>query len=368
MNDPVELWTSREMQSVRELIAKVAEANVSVLLRGESGVGKELVARAIHHASPRADKVLLKINCAAMPGELLESELFGHQKGAFTGAYRDKPGKFEVAHGGTLMLDEIGEMPLRLQAKPLHVLQDGESGRVGGDRITHTDVRVIAATNRDLEAGIRAGQFREDLYYRLNVIEVRVPPLRERREEIPALVGHFMKRFQKEYGSTVDIPTATLRAFMDYAWPGNVRELENVLKRIVVLGDARVPHEIVASLANGTTTSVPPTGTATSTLGSWHSATELRPLDASYITRYSVLRQRRGSTRDPASGGRGGAGRGRHGPRDPCFGYRVGPGYESVPAYRRPTIVDLRGRAVRAARAPPRPAAPPRRPIPPRAT
>ena len=265
MNDPLELCTSREMQSVRELIAKVAEANVSVLLRGESGVGKELVARAIHHASPRADKVLLKINCAAMPGELLESELFGHQKGAFTGAYRDKPGKFEVAHGGTLMLDEIGEMPLRLQAKLLHVLQDGESARVGGDRIIHTDVRVIAATNRDLEAGIRAGQFREDLYYRLNVIEVRVPPLRERREEIPALVGHFMKRFQKEYGSTVDIPTATLRAFMDYAWPGNVRELENVLKRIVVLGDARVPHEIVASLANGTTTSLPPTGTATTT-------------------------------------------------------------------------------------------------------
>ena len=170
------------MQSVRELIAKIAGTDVTVLLRGESGVGKEVVARAIHNTSPRANKLLLKINCAAMPGELLESELFGHQKGAFTGAHRDKPGKFEVAHGGTLMLDEIGEMPLSLQAKLLHVLQDGESARVGGDRVIRTDVRVIAATNRDLEAAIRAGQFREDLYYRLNVIEVRVPPLRERRE------------------------------------------------------------------------------------------------------------------------------------------------------------------------------------------
>src|SRR5712664_415911 len=244
MNDPLELCRSRAMQSVRELIAKIAGTDVTVLLRGESGVGKEVVARAIHNTSPRASKLLLKINCAAMPGELLESELFGHQKGAFTGAHRDKPGKFEVAHGGTLMLDEIGEMPLSLQAKLLHVLQDGESARVGGDRVIRTDVRVIAATNRDLEAAIRAGQFREDLYYRLNVIEVRVPPLRERRAEIPALVSHFMKRFQKEYGSTVDIPAATLRAFMNYAWPGNVRELENVLKRIVVLGDARVPQEI----------------------------------------------------------------------------------------------------------------------------
>src|SRR2546425_2271825 len=172
MNDPLELCRSREMQSVRELIAKVAEANVTVLLRGESGVGKEVVARAIHNTSPRANKLLLKINCAAMPGELLESELFGHQKGAFTGAHRDKPGKFEVAHGGTLMLDEIGEMPLRLQAKLLHVLQDGESARVGGGRLIHTDVPVHAATNRDPEAGIRAGQVRHDPYYRLNRIAV----------------------------------------------------------------------------------------------------------------------------------------------------------------------------------------------------
>jgi len=261
MNDPLALCTSRAMQFVREMIAKIAGTDVTVLLRGESGVGKEVVARAIHNTSPRANKLLLKINCAAMPGELLESELFGHQKGAFTGAYRDKPGKFEVAHGGTLMLDEIGEMPLSLQAKLLHVLQDGESARVGGDRVIHTDVRVIAATNRDLEAGIRAGQFREDLYYRLNVIEVRVPPLRERREEIPALVGHLMTRFKKEYGSTPDLPATTLRAFTEYSWPGNVRELENTLKRIAVLGNAEhVPQEIVASLVGGTTTTVPAPG------------------------------------------------------------------------------------------------------------
>ena len=261
MNDPLELCTSRAMQSVREMIAKIAGTDVTVLLRGESGVGKEVVARAIHNTSPRANKLLLKINCAAMPGELLESELFGHQKGAFTGDYRDKPGKFEVAHGGTLMLDEIGEMPLSLQAKLLHVLQDGESARVGGDRVIHTDVRVIAATNRDLEAGIRAGQFREDLYYRLNVIEVRVPPLRERREEIPALVGHLLTRFKKEYGSTLDLPATTLRAFTEHSWPGNVRELENTLKRIVVLGNAEhIPQEIAASLVGGTTTMLPAPG------------------------------------------------------------------------------------------------------------
>ena len=262
MNDPLELCSSRAMQAVRELIAKIAGTDVTVLLRGESGVGKEVVARAIHNTSPRANKLLLKINCAAMPGELLESELFGHQKGAFTGAHRDKPGKFEVAHGGTLMLDEIGEMPLSLQAKLLHVLQDGESARVGGDRVIRTDVRVIAATNRDLEAAIRAGQFREDLYYRLNVIEVRVPPLRERREEIPALVGHLMTRFKKEYGSTLDLPATTLRAFTEHSWPGNVRELENTLKRIVVLGNAEhIPQEIAASLVGGTTT-MPAPGTA----------------------------------------------------------------------------------------------------------
>src|SRR5881396_3211316 len=247
------LCTSRKMQPIRDLISKVASTNTTVLLRGESGTGKEVLARAIHKASPRAGKQFLKVNCAALPGELLESELFGHEKGAFTGAYRQKPGKFEAAHQGTLLLDEIGEMPLRLQAKLLHVLQDGEFSRVGGEKIIDTDVRLIAATNRDLEASMRAHQFREDLYYRLNVIEIRIPPLRERREEIPGLVDYFLRKFTAQFGRTVDIPQETIRLFLEYHWPGNIRELENAVKRIVVLGSARPVHiEIVGNLSRAT--------------------------------------------------------------------------------------------------------------------
>jgi len=235
------------MRAVRELIAKVGSTNAAVLLTGESGVGKEVVARAVHQASPRSGNQFLKVNCAALPEELLESELFGHQRGAFTGAYRDKPGKFEQAAKGTLMLDEIGEVPFRLQAKLLHILQDGEFARVGGERVLHTDVRVIAATNRDLEAEIRAGRFREDLYYRLNVVEIRIPPLRERRDEIPALVDHFLKTANTQYGRTVDIPPATRQLLVDHTWPGNIRELENIVKRIVVLGNTdQIRHELGA--------------------------------------------------------------------------------------------------------------------------
>ena len=253
MSEPLmNLCTSSKMQPIRDLISKVAGTNTTVLLRGESGVGKEVVARAIHKASPRSGKQFLKVNCAALPGELLESELFGHEKGAFTGAYRQKPGKFEAAHQGTLLLDEIGEMPLRLQAKLLHVLQDGEFSRVGGEKIIDTDVRLIAATNRDLEASMRIHQFREDLYYRLNVIEIRIPPLRERRDEIAPLVDFFLKKFNVQYGRAVDIPPDTLRAFVDYHWPGNIRELENAVKRVVVLGTARPVHlEIVGNLSRG---------------------------------------------------------------------------------------------------------------------
>jgi two-component system, NtrC family, response regulator AtoC len=244
------LCSSGKMQPIRDLVAKVAATNTTVLLRGESGVGKEVVGRAIHKASPRAAKQFLKVNCAALPSELLESELFGHEKGAFTGAYRLKPGKFEAAHQGTLLLDEIGEMPLRLQAKLLHVLQDGEFSRVGGEKIIDTDVRLIAATNRDLEASMRIHQFREDLYYRLNVIEIRIPPLRERREEIPVLTDHFLKTFNAQYGRAVEVPAETLRAFVEYDWPGNIRELENAVKRVVVLGSARPVHvEIVGNLS-----------------------------------------------------------------------------------------------------------------------
>src|SRR5256884_709777 len=264
MSEPLmALCTSSKMQPIRDLISKVASTNTTVLLRGESGTGKEVLARALHKASPRAGRQFLKVNCAALPGELLESELFGHEKGAFTGAYRQKPGKFEAAHQGTLMLDEIGEMPLRLQAKLLHVLQDGEFSRVGGEKIIDTDVRLIAATNRDLEASMRAHQFREDLYYRLNVIEIRIPPLRERREEVPGLVDFFLKKFNAQYGRAVDVPSDTMRVFVDYHWPGNIRELENAVKRVVVLGTARPVHtEIVGNINPGpraTTPGVPVT-------------------------------------------------------------------------------------------------------------
>jgi two-component system, NtrC family, response regulator AtoC len=252
MSDGLSLCISKKMQPIRDLVAKVAATNTTVLLRGESGVGKEVVAKALHKGSPRVNKQFLKVNCAALPGELLESELFGHEKGSFTGAYRQKPGKFEAADGGTLLLDEIGEMPLRLQAKLLHVLQDGEFSRVGGEKIIDTDVRLIAATNRDLESALRTHQFREDLYYRLNVIEIRIPPLRERREEIPIMVDYFLRKFNAQFGRTVDVPQETVRVFMEYHWPGNLRELENNIKRIVVLGSARtVQQEMLANLSHG---------------------------------------------------------------------------------------------------------------------
>ena len=247
MTEELGLCSSAKMQPIRELIAKVAATNATVLLRGESGVGKEVVARAIRMASPRAHRQFLKVNCAALPGELLESELFGHEKGAFTGAYRQTLGKFEAADQGTLLLDEIGEMPLRLQAKLLHVLQDGEFSRVGGEKIIGTDVRLIASTNRDLETAMRAHQFREDLYYRLNVIEIRIPPLRERREEIPALVDHSLTRFNSQYGRKIEVPADTMRVFVEYHWPGNIRELENAVNRIVVLGTHRIVHQEIAA-------------------------------------------------------------------------------------------------------------------------
>jgi two-component system, NtrC family, response regulator AtoC len=245
----LEMCTSPAMTAVRDMVAKVATTSAAVLLTGESGVGKEVVARAIHRASPRSANQFVKVNCAALPGELLESELFGHQRGAFTGAHRDKPGKFELAEKGTILLDEIGEVPLRLQAKLLHVLQDGEFARVGGERILHTDVRVLAATNRDLAAEIRAGRFREDLYYRLNVIEVRIPPLRERRDEIPVLIDYFLKTANAAYRRSVDIPPSMRRLLLEHSWPGNIRQLENVIKRVVVLGSAAGVYEELAASA-----------------------------------------------------------------------------------------------------------------------
>jgi two-component system, NtrC family, response regulator AtoC len=229
---------SEPMRRVGALIDQVAVTDATILAWGESGVGKELVAQTIHARSPRADRPFLKVNCAALPLELLESELFGYERGAFTGAHRAKPGKFELAHTGTILLDEIGEMPLPLQAKLLQVLQDGQFGRLGSRRDIRVDVRVIAATNRDLRRLVAQGSFRTDLYYRLNVFSLLVPPLRERREEIPALVEHFLTVYAERYDrSRRVLSPATLRRLVEYRWPGNVRQLENLVKRIVVLGD-----------------------------------------------------------------------------------------------------------------------------------
>ena len=221
------------MRRARAMVERVADAPVPVLLLGESGVGKEVIARAIHARSRRRDQPFIKVNCAALPSELLESELFGHERGAFTGATAEKPGKFELADGGTLFLDEIGEMDVRLQAKLLQVLQDEEFFRVGGKKSVHVDARVVTATNRDLEQEMARGCFREDLFYRLNVVAIRISPLRERKEEIPQLVAHFLSR----YGAGGALPAELLQAFMAYDWPGNVRELENAIRRLSVLKD-----------------------------------------------------------------------------------------------------------------------------------
>jgi two-component system response regulator AtoC len=226
------------MRHVATMIERVADSDVSVLISGESGVGKEVIARELHRRSPRRQRNFVKVNCAALPAELLESELFGHEKGAFTGAQNIRVGKFEFANGGTVMLDEIGEMPASLQAKLLHVLQDREFTRLGSNRSISVDVRIIAATNRNLEQMIRSGQFREDLYYRLQVIEIRVPPLRERPDEIVPLVEFFLLKYGARYGRAAARPSARLRdAFRQYSWPGNIRELENVIKRYVILQD-----------------------------------------------------------------------------------------------------------------------------------
>jgi len=220
------------------IIDRVADNDVTVLIRGESGVGKELVARAIHDRSIRRTKPFVKVNCAALPDEVLESELFGHEKGAFTGATATRIGKFEHADGGTLMLDEIGEMKAGLQGKLLHVLQDGEFSRLGGNKSVSADVRVIAATNRDLEGMLTRSEFREDLYYRLKVIEIVVPPLRHRPDELHHLIEFFIGKYAKRYNRREPPLSAALQeALRRYTWPGNIRELENVMKRFVILQD-----------------------------------------------------------------------------------------------------------------------------------
>jgi transcriptional regulator with PAS, ATPase and Fis domain len=226
------------MVRIKELINQIAHTDVTVFIQGESGVGKEIVAREIHRGSTRKDKPFVKVNCAALPSELLESELFGYERGAFTGAFRLKQGKFELANFGTLFLDEIGDMAPVLQAKLLHVLQDKEYSRLGGKKNVVVDVRILAATNQNLEEAMQEGRFREDLFYRLNVVNVSIPPLRERREEIPLLCEHFLRKHNRKYNSSMlTVPPAVLDHMLAYDWPGNIRELENVIKRLVILGN-----------------------------------------------------------------------------------------------------------------------------------
>jgi transcriptional regulator with PAS, ATPase and Fis domain len=231
------LSRSKRMESVFDLIRKVAQAHSSILLTGESGTGKELVARAIHAASSRAGKPFVAINCAAIPSELMESELFGHEKGSFTGAHTRSVGKFEFAHGGTLFLDEIPSLKLELQAKLLRVLQEREFTRVGSHQPLKLDVRVIAATNVRLDLLVKKELFRNDLYFRLNVIPIEIPPLRERKEDVPLLADFFLKKFNRSLDKHVKgITPEAMRLLTSYPWPGNVRELENVIERLVVLG------------------------------------------------------------------------------------------------------------------------------------
>jgi PAS domain S-box-containing protein len=227
---------SGAMAKVVQSAQQVAPTDSTVLILGETGTGKELIAQAIHAASPRKDRMLLKVNCAALPGGLIESDLFGHEKGAFTGALSQKLGRFQVADGGTIFLDEIGDLPLELQAKLLRVLQEGEFERVGGTSTFKVDVRVIAATNQDLETAVEEQRFRADLYYRLNVFPIRIPPLRERPEDIPLLIRHFALRYSAKMGKKIDqIPKVSMAALMGYDWPGNVRELQNVIERAAIL-------------------------------------------------------------------------------------------------------------------------------------
>jgi DNA-binding NtrC family response regulator len=232
---------SPKMQEVLATVERVAPTNSTVLLGGESGVGKDLIARAIHEHSRRAAGPFIKINCTAIPENLLESELFGYEKGAFTGANTAKPGRFELADKGTIFLDEIGDVPGSIQVKLLHVLQDREFERLGGTKTLKVDVRVIAATNQDLRAALEQGTFREDLYYRLNVVPINIPPLRERKEEIPYLVDYFIARFAHESGKPITgITPAALKLLMDFHWPGNVRELENIIERAMALSTGTV--------------------------------------------------------------------------------------------------------------------------------
>jgi two-component system, NtrC family, response regulator AtoC len=242
---------SRAMRDLLELASRVARHATTVLITGESGSGKEVLARAIHRMSPRAERSFTAINCAAIPAQLLESELFGHMRGAFTGATADRAGLFEAAHGGTLLLDEVGDLPLDLQAKLLRVLEDGEIRRVGGRESRPVDVRVVAATAKPLEEAVDRGEFRPDLFYRLNVVRLHLPPLRERPEDVPALLAHFARQAASRLGHPVSITPAALDALTRHSWPGNVRELRNAVERAAVLGTGGPLEPSDFALSNG---------------------------------------------------------------------------------------------------------------------
>jgi len=249
--------SSQAISNVYQTIQKIATTDSTVLITGESGTGKELVARAIHERSNRANMPMVTVNCGAIPAELLEAELFGHVKGAFTGATQTRVGRFELAQGGTLFLDEVGELPLSLQVKLLRVLQQRQYESVGSSKTVDCDIRIIAATNRDLEEAVKNREFREDLYYRLNVIPLRVPALRERKSDIASLVNHFVARFNETTGHNVTPPAGEImEALLAYDWPGNVRELENLMERLVILkGQGNIdlgdlPHRIFQNLAD----------------------------------------------------------------------------------------------------------------------
>ncbi len=257
---------SKAMQDVFTMVRKVAASPVKVLVTGESGTGKELVARAIHYNSDRRDGSFVPINCGAIPENLIESELFGHEKGAFTGAIKQKPGLFEIAENGTIFLDEIGELPPLMQVKLLRVLQEDEFRRVGGTKDIQANVRVLAATNRHLEEAVAEGSFREDLYYRFNVIRIDLPPLRQRREDIPVMIDFFWERFTGQ--KRAEVTEDAMRRLIDYQWPGNVRELENVIERATVLGRDKeitlesLPPNLVTGMSSSVTplTDIPETG------------------------------------------------------------------------------------------------------------
>jgi len=255
------IGNSPALESVLEQVERVATTDSTVLVQGETGTGKELIARAIHNISPRCGRSFVKLNCAAIPMDLLESELFGHEKGAFTGAIAQKIGRFELADKGTLFLDEVGDIPAALQPKLLRVLQEQEFERLGSNRTHQVDVRLVAATNRDLTKMAKRGEFRTDLYYRLNVFPVTLPPLRERREDIPALVAHFVDLYSRRMSKQIEqIPAETLSALSSYSWPGNIRELQNMIERAVILAnDGVLPNPLPKEEARDVT--IPPTAT-----------------------------------------------------------------------------------------------------------